>query len=553
MNKYINKAFAGIAIAVSAISLTSCGSDYLDTAPTESAAAAAAVESYGNAIKSLNGIAKSMSIQQSYYGQGFAGENAIMRIYENLPSQNYNYNAYAGGWADIHNQELHLRSDSKYDHYAWFYYYQIISQANAIIAHIADMKGTQEEKDAIKASALTFRAYGFEKLMHYYCYRWQDSNNGAERGIVLRLDESIGNHKIATMAESYAQIYKDLDEAIQLYASSGKVGKRDPQKVWMPTVNVAHAVYARAALTKQDYKVALEHAKLAREGYALMNGDEERAGFCRPTSEWILGSYGDPQEQNWYWAYAVQGACNGYYAKAADTGAGTMGAELLDKIPTKDARKKMYLAPDQIVNASGTAFITRTNTEQVNQTFGIINDDTEAYKAASKYVEENSVAGLAKPYQSGVLYLDGQLKFWAIDQPGVSYVPFIRSSEMVLIEAEANYFLNNASGAQASLVELNATSGRNPAYTCTLTGAELLKEIQTYRCFELWGEGFEWSDFKRWNLPIVRKTFDKGGNAHPSVAVTIKPQDANKWTWEIPKAESDFNDFGADLTQPKAP
>ncbi len=80
-----------------------------------------------------------------------------------------------------------------------------------------------------------------------------------------------------------------------------------------------------------------------------------------------------------------------------------------------------------------------------------------------------------------------------------------------------------------------------------------MKEIQTYRCFELWGEGFEWSDFKRWNLPIVRKTFDKGGNAHPSVAVTIEPQDANKWTWEIPKAESDFNDFGADLTQPKAP
>ena len=35
MNKYINKAFAGIAIAVSAISLTSCGSDYLDTAPTD--------------------------------------------------------------------------------------------------------------------------------------------------------------------------------------------------------------------------------------------------------------------------------------------------------------------------------------------------------------------------------------------------------------------------------------------------------------------------------------------------------------------------------------
>ena len=60
---------------------------------------------------------------------------------------------------------------------------------------------------------------------------------------------------------------------------------------------------------------------------------------------------------------------------------------------------------------------------------------------------------------------------------------------------------------------------------------------------ELWGEGFEWSDLKRWNLPAVRKSFEEGGNTHVSVAITIKPTDGNNWTWKIPDAEIDYNDY----------
>lgn len=65
------------------------------------------------------------------------------------------------------------------------------------------------DRKFIKASALTFRAYAYEKLMHYY-YRWQDSNNGTSTGLPLRLDTSTGNLKASTLAETYAQIYKGL-------------------------------------------------------------------------------------------------------------------------------------------------------------------------------------------------------------------------------------------------------------------------------------------------------------------------------------------------------
>lgn len=542
MKNYINKIF-GCAILASATLLASCGSDYLETKPTASVSSTEAVATTDMAYKALNGIARCQTTQHYAFTQGFAGENAIMRLYENLPSQNYNYNYYASGWAPIHNQTFHNRTSTIYDGYAWYYYNQLIGQANRIIAHIDAATGSDEDKKFIKASALSFRAYSYEKLIHYYCYRWQDSNNGASQGVVLRLDESTGDAPFATLAETVAQIYKDCQEAITLFGESGI--DRPASEVWIPNVNVAHAVYARAALFSQDYQTAVDQAKLAKQGYPLMSNDSYAAGFCEPTSEWIMGSYGDDSENNFYWSYGTQGACNGYYATADGnpTGAGTIGHELISRIPNNDARKQNFLTEDKFPN------LDLSKESKYYYTFGILGMmDDNIYEQADSIVKAHQAKGLTTPYQAGFYYLDANLKFYVKAQPGVGYVPFIRSSEMVLIEAEANYFLGKTAEAQAALVELNATSGRNPEYTCTKTGEELLSEIQDYRCLELWGEGFEWSDFKRWNKAVVRKSFAEGGNAHQSVAITIKPEDGNKWTWGVPLNETDYN---ADATAPK--
>ena len=276
MKRYINKIFVGC-LLTGAITFASCSSDYLDTAPTDSTGAADAIGTTANAFKALNGVARLMTTQHSYFGQGFCGENNIMAHYENYPSQNYLYNYYASGWSPIHNQEFHSRTNSIYDAYAWYYYYSIVGGANTIIANIDNAEGTDSEKNFIKASALTFRAYAFEKLTHYYCWRWQDSNNGASQGLVLRLDESTGSLEYSTLAQTYEQIYKDLDEAISLFEQSEM--DRSAEEVWIPNINVAHAVYARAALTKQDYTKALSEAKLARENYPLMSNAEYLAGF----------------------------------------------------------------------------------------------------------------------------------------------------------------------------------------------------------------------------------------------------------------------------------
>lgn len=539
MNKYMNKVFA-LGMVVGALTLGSCSSDYLDTDPTGSLNASGALQNTDEAMKSLNGIAKCMTTQQSYFGQGFCGENAIYRLYESMPSQNWNYNVYAAGWSPLHNQEFHMNTNSVYDSYAWYYYYQLVGQANTIIAGIDNAEGSEADRQFIKAAALTFRAYSFEKLVRYYCYRWQDSNNGASRGIVLRLDETTGDHNVATLAETYAQIYKDCQDAIALFNESGV--DRPSGKVWIPNVNVAHAVYARAALNRQDYATALAEAKAARQGYPLMSNEDYMAGFCRPTSEWIMGSFGDATENTWYWSYGTQDACNGYYAAATQCGAGSIGHELISRIPNDDVRKQNFITEDKLgidITKPGTLDGTYGYIGLTSDLSGIA--DKDAYMAAYEFVNSRQISGLPPVYESEIYHIDGQLKFWVLDLPGVSYLPFIRSSEMYLIEAEANYFLGDIPAAQASLVELNTATNRTPGYTCTLTGEDLFNEIKDYREVELWGEGFAWSDYKRWNIPVVRHSFAQGGNAHAAVAITVAADSGNKWTWEVPLAETEYN------------
>ena len=527
--------FIGL-VATTIASLSSCSSDYLETSPTESISTGQAVGTTTNAYKALNGIAKTMSTQQYAWSQGCAGEDRIISIYENYPSQDYLYNYYAAGWGPIMNIQYNTRNNTSYTAYPWYYYYTIIGQANSIIANIDNATGPENEKAFDKASALTFRAYAYEKLLHYYCPRWKESNNGATEAFPLRLDESTGDLAPSKMSEVYQQIYKDCEDAIALFNSSDF--DRSSKEIWIANVNVAHAVYARAALTREDYQTALTQAKLAREGYPLMSNAELHSGFCKPTSEWIFGSYGDATENLWYWSYGTQYSCNGYYANNTACGAGALNKELYDQIPDNDARKAMFLTDDKFPEFD------ILDPENVNQSYAFVQGD-DMWDAVNSYIANfyanSGASSMDAPYQAGYFYLGGQLKFYVFDTPGVGYLPFIRSSEMVLIEAEANYFLGNANDAQAALVELNKTSGRNPDYSCDKTGDELWTEIMNYRTLELWGEGFGYSDFKRWGRKIERKTLAQGGNAHAAIAITIEPSASASWVWTVPQYESDYN------------
>ena len=486
----------------------SCSGDWLDTKPTSSTATSTIFETTQNAALAVNGLSKMMSLQ--YIGsQGFNGEGTIKMYHGNYPGNNFFVNL--PGWANTCNGTYHDNLTATYTVFPWYYYYKIIGNANSIILNIDDAAGPDSEKEFIKAQALTFRAYCYLMLAQLYSYRWVDSNNGSANGVVLRLDSSDGDMPLSTLAETYAQIYADLDEAISLYTSSRLNRKYNYEM----NIDVAYAVYARAALTRQDYATALSMASKARAGYALMSVADYRAGFCNPTSEWIWSIWGSSDETLYFYSYFAYIAYSST-ASAVRTTPKCISRELFEKIPKSDIRRALFLDPE------GYTYTTST---------GVAGAPLAAY-ARELFPDLDPTA---------TIYAYMQFKINLNDQAGVGHLNNFRSSEMLLTEAEAKYFLNDIAGAQNALNELNRTSGRDPEYNCTATGTDLLNEIKIYRGLELWGEGFDWFDMKRWNDPIVRHTYADGGNYIDVLAVTVQPAEVNKWTWMIPRAETDFN------------
>lgn len=499
-------------LSIATLGLVSCSKDYLDAEPETFIGKDAVCSTTENAALAINGLSRAMS--QQYLGtQGMNGEGTILNWYGTFTG-NDAQKCNNTSWKNMWNGGYHLSPSSPYDYYPWYYYYKLVSNANVIIDHIAEAEGAQSDRDFIKAQALTFRAYSFFRLAQLYTRRWSDTK-GESDGIVLRLDESLGDMPLSTQAETYAQIYKDLDDAIALYKNSG--AKRD--KFYQMDINVAYAIYAKAALNREDWQTAADYAALARKNFSLMSAAEYSNGFHTANNEWIWGVYEDEtQTLNYYGFYAIIGAnssagnCRNYPV--------AISKELIDQIPATDVRRELYLVPTDAEYAECNAAGRSTKT---------------LYKRAKADYAD-------RLYSTSLVYAYMQFKLLADFMPGGGCFPVLRAAEMYYTEAEADWHLGKEAEAQQLLFE--AVKNYDTAYTkSTKTGDDLLTEIKLYRRFDLWGEGNDWFDRKRWGQSIVRKTKAKGGSFMTDFAVTINPEDGNAWTWSIPQKEIDYNEL----------
>jgi SusD family. len=498
------------------IGSVSCSKSYLDTKPSDSGSDKAIFENTDGYKMGMNGVYRLMTRQYSAFGQGWNGEGTIKYYIGNFGGNNFLL-ANSGNTAS-NNQTYHDNNTSTFVLYPWYYYYALIGNINSLIDGAESVPGNQAIVKNVKAQALTVRAYSYMMLSQLFHKRWIDGKqdeavNG--NGLVLRLQPTLDSQGLASAAETYNQIYADLEEAIKLFEESNV--KRSNN--FEANINTAYAVYARAALIKRDYAKAAEYAAKAREGYPLMSEKEYISGFNTPNSEWIWSTTGTMTETIYYYSFF---AYMGYNSNTSTirTYPRCIYRPLYEQIPATDIRKNMFLNAKDGEFSSTTGFDTKDS---------ILFKRVESMKITLP--ENAKVAAFM------------QFKFKSLDELSVGHLNHFRSSEMYLIEAEARYFLKDEAAAQKLLVELNATSKRDPSYTCTATGEDLFNEIKLYRSIELWGEGFEFFDLKRWGDKIDRKGFKDGGNWKSSYVVTVKPDQYNAWTNVLPTREVDYNDL----------
>lgn len=490
----MKKIFNKIAILALVMSF-GCADDYLDTVPTDAVSESAVFTTTQNAFSALNGIHRSMFIR--YDSQGQPGEGGVMIMREVL-AEDVVMTGIANSWFISMSRWLNHRVETSGDvRFVWRFYYKIIGNANLIIANIDNAAGPQAEKNEIKGQALAYRAWAHFNLVQLFGERYNAGGNNGQLGVPIVLEPITEGGARNTVEEVYTQVITDIDAAIAL------LDERRNAKSHI-NINVAKGIKARVALAKGDWPTAASLANEARAGYDLMSASQLYEGFNDVTNpEWIWGSQQVDDQQTFFASYFAYMSLN-FSSTNIRGNPKAINKLLYDKITDTDARKGLW--------------------------------DPNASDAALRdpFIDEVTLSNFAKRD-----YMNRKFVAQA-NASSVGDVPYMRASEMYLLEAEALARGGNSSGAAQVLFEL--ASQRDPEYTLSAnTGEALIEEIMTQRRIELWGEGFRFYDLKRLNLPL-----DRNGSNHRDAVISGKyeePAGTINWQWQIPISEINANDL----------
>lgn len=535
-------------------SATGCSEDYLDTKTVGGDVDELVIfANLDNVKMAVNGM--SLLMAQQYLGtQGMNGEGTLKTWYNEYTGCDYQKSGLTG-WKNTCNGNYFTDKKSTYTKYPWYYLYEQIAQANRILANIDEVPGEDGYRALLKAQTLTYRAYFYSTIVKFYSRRWSD-RQGESRGVILRIEPTTDPMGPASLKQVYAQVYDDLDQAINLYKVAKEEGyDRAGSELYLPNIDVAYAVYSRAALNREDWTNAKKYAEMIISGknYPLMKAADYKAGFNKPNSEWIWEAYNDAGQTIHHYGFFSYNGSN------TDTSSGykyvpSINRLLIEQIPADDARRFLYLVPK---DSEYGVYDKDDNGEDVYQW----NQNTMAaysYKKNKKTTRCPLETRAKKDYKAYLcdsktttIYAWMSFKFRAASGHSDGEICLFRTAEMLYNAAEAAFMLGDEPTAKKHLEA--AVAPYQSGYTCSKSGEALLDEVKLYRRFDLWGEGFSWFDQKRWGNNMVRKTFAEGGNYAKEFAGTgstsgnYGPADKNNWCWVIPQFETDYNKLIAEV------
>jgi starch-binding outer membrane protein, SusD/RagB family len=475
------------AVAISL--LVSCSKDYLETPATDRISEDQALTTVDGCWKLLNGVHRIMYSshmgRQDMVGQGTNMMDMDLMGDDVTIASTGDWYLYPYLWLNSHRNP-----GSATAYFNYFFYYEIINNANLLIDNVNAAKGLEADKKAILGQAYVYRGWAYFQMIQLYGERFNAAgqNTGAGLRLVLHSQEEVKPRSSVKVV--YNQINSDLDSAILLLNGYGRANKSHLDKT------VALGIKARVALTQQDWNTAATMAVAARNGYILMDSLSYMSGFNDyKNTEWMWGSHQQENQTTYFTSFFAYMSCN-FPAQNIIISPRAIQDTLYKQISRSDVRWQLW-------DSTGT-----------NSSFPVPLD------AAGNEV------GLRVKFM--------HRKFTVKDpQMSIGDVPLMRAAEMYLIEAEAYAHLGNSASAANALYQV--AKKRDAAYTLsTKTGTALLNEILIQRRIELWGEGFRFYDLKRLNLPLDRSRHTFLPTYQKSV-----PAGDIKWQFAIPQAEID--------------
>ena len=541
MKNIIKNSLLGLAIFM----MVSCSDDFLERTPTDAISTNVALSSIENMELVLNGIHRGLFSQSQTVFPGGNTARANNHYWVPLGDNLAGYLLHSASannlsWRDAMQWNEHTIPTSLTVELMWYHRYNIIVHANLIINAIENGNLTETpELFEVLGQAYTYRAYAYLELVQHFARGYLIGNPATDPGVPLLFatEPPYSSAPRSTVQQVYDQIEDDLDAALNAFSEgTGRTGNGPSAKSQL-NENVAHGIKARWALSKGDWAQASASAQAARQGFPLMGEEDWLSGFnSNNLSEVIWGSNVITEETTFFRSYFYL-ASNTFNGSQIRNNPKFADRRLVDAIPATDYRRKVFL-PDA----------PNSNTSAANGEGGWANNTNPLYTTEEEFT--NAIADIKAEY--GLVsghnvhpYMHFKLKQknpGTIDPDDVIYM---RSSEMYLIEAEAEFMQNNFVEARAALLTLGGE--RDSDYTTRLAGildADLMDEIKFQRRLELWGEGFGYTDKIRWDEGIDHAA-DGGSGASEVLyqsAYQVDPPSINDdWIFKIPQKEIDAN------------
>ena len=527
------KKISALLLVVLTITLTSCNEDFLETKPTDAISAGDALSTPENMALVLNGLHRLMYAQAGIIPGGSnsrAGMQYWIPMFDVLTGDLI-HTARANGWMRAELQwNVHTLETSESVSQLWYQRYHFIASCNAIINKVEEDGLTIDANMSnILGQAYAYRAWAYHSLVTTYAKGYLIGNPSTDPGVPLlfKTEAPYTSEPRSSVQAIYDQINLDLGKSIEFFENaSARVDKSQLN------INAAYGIKARVALSEGDWQAASDAAKKAREGYPLINEADWKSGFNTvDLSEVIWGGNVIQSETTFFRSYfyyispTFQGSQNRGNPK-------TISKEVYDAIPDTDYRADLFLpmAPNTngaAANGEGGSFLTDPNY-----------DTEEEFDAAKAEIVSKwgvTTRHNTHPYM--------HVKFrqknpGTIDPDDVIYM---RSSEMYLIEAEAEAMMNDVTGAQTALKPL--AEERDSAFDVTVfnTKEKLMDQIKLQRRVELYGEGFSWLDHIRWDEGIDLTNSGAAEVLYQAGFKQDKPSLNDAWVWKIPQREIDAN------------
>lgn len=409
----------------------------------------------------------------------------------------------------------------------WTYYYGWIKNCNTVLS----LAGETPNADKIAGAGIAYamRAMFYMDLARMFAPKTYGLDKEAETVPIVTesttLSELAYNPR-ATNEKMWAFIISDLDKAEEYLANYKR------ENVYTPDVSVVYGLKARAYLVMEDWANAEKYAKLAQNGYTMMNEGQytdRETGFNTPNSSWMMGltyKKDDPNilendgDSSWGSTMCLEinpvtSGC-GYAANYGQQI--VMDRHLYETMPKTDFRRKCFVdfALDEVSEA-----------EALKGLEAYTDHPDWIYNAGQ--VNYKAVGGLPLKFRTigGEEGRNNQYIGFVVA------VPMMRVEEMYLIEAEAAGMQNEANGIAllttfAKSRDASYEYGKhNEAYGNSATST-FQNEVWWQRRVEFWGEGLATFDIKRLNKGIIR-SYEKTNHLESRRWNTTTPPDWMNW------------------------